>query len=115
MTTIIPPNISDYTARNISLKQLRLWSESGDGHKQELIKLLKEIRGKLARGASPSKVITFATKSLEAFYSKKEVRGEVQLLNNRHIVFKLMFPGVNNPVNVTFGDPLGPAQQIVTS
>ncbi|QWD36577.1 30S ribosomal protein S1 [Polynucleobacter paneuropaeus] len=96
MTTIIPPNISDYTARNISLKQLRLWSESGDGHKQELIKLLKEIRGKLARGASPSKVITFATKSLEAFYSKKEVRGEVQLLNNRHIVFKLMFPGVND-------------------
>ena len=95
MTTSIPPNISDYTARNISLKQLRLWSETGDGHKQALIALLKEIRVKLARGASPSKVVTFATKSIEKFCSKKEVRGEVLALNNRHIIFKLMFPGMN--------------------
>lgn len=95
MPTAIPPNISDSTARNISLKQLRLWSESGDGHKQELIKLLKEIRAKLARGASPSKVVTFATKSIEKFSSQKEVRGEVIALNNRHIIFNLMFPGMN--------------------
>jgi ribosomal protein S1 len=96
MTSSIPPKISDYTARNISLKQLRLWSEAGDAHKQELIKLLKEIRTKLARDTSPSKAVTFATKSLENFYSKKEVRGEVTLLNNRHIKFNLMFPGVDD-------------------
>ena len=95
MTTPIPPNISDYTARNISLKQLKLWSETGDGYKQDLIKLLREIRVKLSRSASPSKVITFATKSLKTFSSKKEVRGEVLALNNRHIIFKLMFPSIN--------------------
>ena len=96
MPSQIPENISDFAARNISLNQLRKWSEAGEKHREDLSVLIKDIRSKLYRSSSPAKVITQATKSLKIFFSQKDVRGEVNFLNNRHIEFKLAFPELEN-------------------
>jgi ribosomal protein S1 len=84
--------VSSYTARKLSQKQIENWSSAGAGHRDELKRIVKEIRRSLYLSKSPAKTLTAAMKKLEGLFSKREVRGEVHLLNNRHINFRLAFP-----------------------
>ena len=95
MTKAHLPSISTHTARIISFKQLEAWSATGAGHRDELKRIVKEIIRALNNSSSPSKTLNSAMKKLEIFFSRSEVRGEVKLLNNRHINFRLAFPSAN--------------------
>lgn len=90
------PNVSSFTARNLSFKQLETWSTAGASHREELTKIAKEIVQTFHLSSSPAKTLNTAMKKLEALFSRREVRGEVHLLNNRHINFRLAFPTTNN-------------------
>jgi hypothetical protein len=52
-------------------------------------------------GHSPSKAIKETQKRLEIFFARNEVRGNVQLINQRHIHVRLAFP-VNTDDKLTF-------------
>jgi hypothetical protein len=54
--------------------------------------MLAGIIKSLHRSTSPAKTLSAATKKLETFFSRSEVRGNVQLINNRHVKFRLAFP-----------------------
>ena len=84
--------VSSYTARKLSQKQIETWSAAGARHRDELKRIVKEITQSLYLSKSPAKTLTAAMKKLEGLFSKREVRGEVHLLNNRHINFRLAFP-----------------------
>jgi ribosomal protein S1 len=90
-----PISIGSYAARNLSLKQLEAWSEVGALHYDELKRIVKEIVRSLSNNSSPAKTLNAAMKKLEGLFSRREVRGEVRLLNNRHIDFRLAFPKAN--------------------
>lgn len=92
MTVGPQPSVSSYTARNLSFKQLEAWSVAGALHRDELQRIVKEIIRALHHSSSPAKTLSMAMKKLEALFTKREVRGEVRLLNNRHIDFRLAFP-----------------------
>ena len=89
------PSVSSYTARNLSFKQLEAWSSAGAAHRDELKRIVKEIVRTLHHSSSPAKTLSTAMKKLESLFSRREVRGEVHLLNNRHINFRLAFPTTN--------------------
>ena len=86
------PSISPYRARNLSLRHFGGWSETGSSHRRELDLVLKEIIKSLNTSTSPAKTLSAAMKKLNAFFSRSEVRGNVTLINNRHIKFRLGFP-----------------------
>jgi len=86
------PAVSSYRARNLSFRHLAAWSEAGASHRYELDKMLAGIIKSLHRSTSPAKTLSAATKKLETFFSRSEVRGNVQLINNRHVKFRLAFP-----------------------
>ena len=92
MNSGILPAISPHRARNLSLKHLEAWSETGSSHRRELDLVLKGIIRSLHNSTSPSKTLSAAMKKLNAFFSRSEVRGNVTLINNRHIKFRLGFP-----------------------
>lgn len=92
MTVGLQQSVSSYTARNLSFKQLEAWSAAGALHRDELKRIVKEITRSLNRSSSPAKTLSMAMKKLGALFSRREVRGEVHLLNNRHINFRLAFP-----------------------
>ncbi len=85
-------SVSSYTARKLSFKQLEAWSAAGAAHRDELKRIVKEIIRSLHYSSSPAKSLSSAMKKLQGLFSRREVRGEVQLLNNRHIEFRLAFP-----------------------
>ena len=94
MSNILFTNVSNYTARNITINKLKKWSETGQSHKKELIQIIKEIQTKIHKSDSPSKAITLATNKLNYFFSKKEVRGGISEINQRNISFALAFPEI---------------------
>jgi predicted RNA-binding protein with RPS1 domain len=85
-------NVSNHSARILSYKHLETWSAAGALHREELIRIVKEITLALYRSTSPAKTLNAALKKLEGLFSQREVRGEVLLHNNRHINFRLAFP-----------------------
>jgi hypothetical protein len=87
-----PVGVNSYTARNLSYKQIENWSASGAAHRDELNRIVKEIKRSLHLSKSPAKTLSAAMKKLEGLFSKREVRGEVHQLNTRHINFRLAFP-----------------------
>ena len=87
-----PVGVNSYTARNLSYKQIENWSAAGAAHRDELNRIVKEIKRSLHLSKSPAKTLSAAMKKLEGLFSKREVRGEVHQLNNRHINFRLAFP-----------------------
>ena len=87
-----PVGVNSYTARNLSYKQIENWSAAGAAHRNELNRIVKEIKRSLHLSKSPAKTLSAAMKKLEGLFSKREVRGEVHQLNNRHINFRLAFP-----------------------
>jgi len=94
MPNILFTNVSNYTARNITINKLRKWSETGQSHKKELVQIIKEIQSKIHKSDSPSKAINLATKKLNQFFSKKEVRGDISEINQRNVRFVLAFPEI---------------------
>jgi ribosomal protein S1 len=76
----------------LSFKQLEAWSAAGAAHHDELQRIVKEIIRSLHYSSSPAKSLSIAMKKLQGLFSRREVRGEVHLLNNRHIKFRLAFP-----------------------
>jgi ribosomal protein S1 len=94
MSNILFTNVSNYTARNITINKLNKWSETGQSHKKELIEIVKEIQTKIHQSDSPSKAINLATKKLNHFFSKKEVRGGIYEINQRNLKFSLAFPEI---------------------
>ena len=85
-------SVSAQSARILSYKQLETWSAAGALHREELVRIVKEITHSLYRSTSPAKTLNAALKKLEGLFSQREVRGEVLLHNNRHINFRLAFP-----------------------
>ena len=85
-------SVSAQSARILSYKQLETWSAAGALHREELVRIVKEITHSLYRSTSPAKKLNAALKKLEGLFSQREVRGEVLLHNNRHINFRLAFP-----------------------
>ena len=89
-------SLSPSTARHMSLKRLEAWSATGDSHRAELNRIAKEIVRALHRSTSPSKTLAASVKKLQGFFARREVRGKVNLLNNRHVEFRLAFPTKSN-------------------
>jgi ribosomal protein S1 len=92
MSTEIFPPTGFTRSRSLSFKHLEAWSMTGDSHRRELDQVLKGITKSLHISTSPSKTSSAAMKKLETFFSRPEVRGDVQQINNRHIKFRLAFP-----------------------
>jgi ribosomal protein S1 len=90
------PGMNTQVARSVSIKQLESWSLKGEAHKQALNKVVKEIIISLNKSSSPFKTMNAAMKKLQALFNEKEVRGHVELHNNRHITFRLAFPTNDN-------------------
>ncbi len=90
-----------YNARRLSQKHLAAWSATGEAQQQELKKILSAIIRTVRLGHSPSKAIKETLKHLENFFSRKEVRGDLRLINQRHIYVRLAFP-VNTDDKLTF-------------
>ncbi len=83
---------SAQTARKISFEKIESWSIAGASHRDELKIILKEITRSLHHNKSPAKTLSAAMKKLNGLFSKREVRGEFNIHNNRHINFRLAFP-----------------------
>ena len=96
MTNAPTQIVSSYSARKLSFKQLQAWSAAGASHRDKLKEIVKEIIRSLHRTSSPAKAIGTAMQRLESLFAQQEVRGEVHLLNNRHINFRLAFPTTND-------------------
>lgn len=90
-----------YNARRLSQKHLAAWSETGEAQQQELKNILSAVIRTVRLGHSPSKAIKETQKRLEIFFARNEVRGNVQLINQRHIHVRLAFP-VNTDDKLTF-------------
>jgi len=91
MSTKLPAGVSEFTARSIVSKQLKIWCEAGDKNKRELKKILSVIAQELANNNSPSKTIKLAKNLLNKFLDNKEIRGKIIEPNNRHLIFNLSF------------------------
>ena len=85
-------SVSAHTARKLTFKQIESWSAAGASHRDELKIIVKEITRSLYRNKSPAKTLSAAIKKLNGLFSKREIRGEVNIHNNRHINFRLAFP-----------------------
>jgi hypothetical protein len=85
-------SVSSHTARNLSFKHLEEWSSAGKVHRAELERIVGEIIVSIQLSNSPAKSLRAAMKKLNQIFARSGVRGEVHLLNNRHINFKLAFP-----------------------
>jgi hypothetical protein len=92
MTNSTVPSISSYRARSLSFKQIEAWSAAGASHREELQRIVNDIVRSLHNSSSPAKSLNAAKKKLESLFSRREVRGKLNLLNSRHINFRLAFP-----------------------
>jgi ribosomal protein S1 len=101
MSYVPQATFATYNARRLSQKHLAAWSATGEAQQRELKQILHAVMHTVQTGRSPSKAIKATLKRLEGFFGRNEVRGDVQLINQRHIHFRLAFP-VNTEDKLTF-------------
>lgn len=81
-----------YNARRLSKDHLAAWGATGEAQQKELKVILSAVMRTVRVGTSPSKAIKETIKKLEGFFARNEVRGDLRLINQRHIHFRLAFP-----------------------
>lgn len=101
MSYVPQATFATYNARRLSQKHLAAWSATGEAQQRELKHILGAVMRTVQTGHSPSKAIKATLKRLESFFARNEVRGDIQLINQRHIHFRLAFP-VNTEDKLTF-------------
>ncbi len=69
--------------------------------KEELTQIIRAVQRSVLTSRSPSKAIKTILKRLQAFFARNEVRGNLYVINQRHIHFRLAFP-VNSEDKLTF-------------
>jgi hypothetical protein len=92
MSQIQQATFAAYTAERLSQKQLTAWSATGEEQQQELINILDTVIRTVRLGHSPSKAIKETLKCLEGFFARNEFRGDLRLINQRHIHVRLALP-----------------------
>lgn len=92
MSFTLPPGVRDQTARNITARQIEQWIANGANYKNTLNSILASIVKDLRLTASPAKAINRTIKKLERFFENKEIRGAINIRNQRTIQFELIFP-----------------------